>query len=284
MIDLVNEVLASSIMAVARTTPGDASAGPHAIFAPVPALLISLAGERHHRYAAADGTIRSARLADREALLVSAGTWLETTYASANNALSLRSYEGYVRMVYIEARPGREETIHRGHPARVLEFQDEGDRIATVMETLLTPVAPISSTYLGSCAAIVLHELMQALSRPVRHRSASETDATWRMLVTWVEETVGTEARREEAAAALRIHPNHVSRVCRSHGTTYSRLLHRTRIRYARELLASTPLTVSEIAYRCGYSDPPNFHHQFRRLSGCTPSEHRATHQDLLTQ
>lgn len=273
--DLVQQAM-GSVHVVGRTTPGTASAGPHAVFAPVPALLISFSGERRHRYASADGQIHSVRLLAMEALLVTPGTWLETTYVCANDALSLRSHEHHTRAVYIEARPDRGETLHRGHPAQVLEFRDDGDRLAAVMGALVASAAPRSDTYLQASATIILHELAQALLQPLDLLPAAAPDATWQALLNWVEETVGARARREEAAAALRVHPNHVSRVCRNHGTTYSRVVHSTRIRYAQELLDSTPLTASEIAYRCGYSDPPNFHHQFRRHAACTPAEYRA--------
>ena len=275
MTGLVRQAI-ESVRVVGRTTPGNASSGPHAVFAPVPALLISLSGERRHTYASPDGEIHWVRLMAADALLVTPGTWLGTTYVSANDALSLRSYEQHVRIVFIEARPGPGQTLHRGHPARVLEFRDDGGRLASVMGATVTPAAPDPDAYLQACATVALCELVQALERPLRHRPSADSDATWHMLVNWVEETVGAHARREEAAAALRIHPNHVSRLCRNHETTYSRLVHSTRVRYAQELLESTPLTVSEIAYRCGYSDPPNFHHQFRRHAACTPAEYRA--------
>ena len=282
MTGLVRQAI-GSVHVVGRTTPGSASSGPHAVFAPVPALLISLSGERRHRYASADGQIHSVRLMTGEALLVTPGTWLETTYISPNDALSLRSYEQHVRIVFIEARPGPGQTLHRGHPARVLEFRDDGGRLSSVMGATITPAAPDTQAYLQAFATVALSELIQALERPLRHRPSADSDATWHMLVNWVEETVGAEARREEAATAIRVHPNHVSRVCRNHGTTYSRLVHSTRVGYAQELLGSTPLTVSEIAYRCGYSDPPNFHHQFRRHAGCTPAEYRAARRARST-
>lgn len=277
MASLLERFAASPPHVVARTSPGSATAGPHAVFAPVPVLLISLAGERRHRYESARGTTESVRLTASEALLETAGTWLETTYVVSNNALSVRSYEGVVRMVYIEGRPGRNQPIHRGSPARVLEFVDENKRLATVMETLVIPGAPSARAYLDACATIITGELRDMVRATSPSPGSADRDASWRMLVTWVQETVGTHATRTEAARAVRLHPNHVSRICRNHGTTYSRLVHTTRIRYAQELLTSTPLTVSEIAYTCGYADPPNFHHEFRRHLGCTPSEYRTS-------
>lgn len=283
MAGLLEGFAASPPRVVARTAPGNATSGPHAVFAPVPVLLVSLAGERRHRYESASGATESVSLAAGEALLQTAGTWLETTYVVSNNALSVRSYEGVVRMVYIAGRPGHERPIHRGNPVRVLEFVDEDERLASVMETLVIPGAPSTRAYLDACATIIAGVLRDMVSAPARSPVSFDHDAAWRMLVSWVQETVGTRATRTEAARALRLHPNHLSRICRKHGTTYSRLVHTTRIRYAQELLTSTPLTVSEIAYTCGYADPPNFHHEFRRYSGCTPSEYRSNHSNILT-
>lgn len=268
---------------VTRSATGSATSGPSAVFAPVPVLLVSLTGERHHRYSEPDGTIHAVTLRADEALLQVAGTWLETSYVSPNNALAMRSYEGLVRMVYIEAWPAPGETLHRGQPVRVLEYTDAGGRLANVMGSVVRDDAPATSGYLEACVTIIIGEIERSVASASIEESRAESGATWRMLVSWVQESVGAAATRAEAAAALRMHPSHISRICRKHGTTYSRLLHSTRIRYARELLASTPLTASEIAYTCGYADPPNFHHQFRTHTGCTPGEYRAAHTNGLT-
>ncbi len=47
------------------------------------------------------------------------------------------------------------------------------------------------------------------------------------------------------------------------------------RIRYACKLLEGTSLSLSEIAFRCGFNDPGYFGKRFRKQIGTTPSEYR---------
>ncbi|MFR9620292.1 MAG: AraC family transcriptional regulator [Rikenellaceae bacterium] len=55
------------------------------------------------------------------------------------------------------------------------------------------------------------------------------------------------------------------------------------RINYAKELLASTKITISEVALDAGFNNPPNFNVQFKRLAGITPGEYRASHARRIT-
>lgn len=47
------------------------------------------------------------------------------------------------------------------------------------------------------------------------------------------------------------------------------------RLREARNLLITSPASVSEVAYQCGYGNLSNFNRQFKKLVGCTPNEYR---------
>lgn len=58
-------------------------------------------------------------------------------------------------------------------------------------------------------------------------------------------------------------------------GISYSRILHRTRIRLAAKWLAETTMPVTEIANSLGYSDTANFTRSFRRKAGVPPSQYR---------
>jgi transcriptional regulator GlxA family with amidase domain len=52
-------------------------------------------------------------------------------------------------------------------------------------------------------------------------------------------------------------------------------LLH-LRMQMARNLLLSTTLSIKEVAWKCGISDPKYFNKQFRRVTGRSPSLYRA--------
>ncbi|TWU15679.1 helix-turn-helix domain-containing protein [Allorhodopirellula heiligendammensis] len=66
-------------------------------------------------------------------------------------------------------------------------------------------------------------------------------------------------------------------RFLESSGADSESILDRARI--PGELLAETPLAISEIAQQLGYSGTNNFVRGFRRLSGVTPGAYRRQEQ-----
>ena len=60
-------------------------------------------------------------------------------------------------------------------------------------------------------------------------------------------------------------------------GITTQQYVMRIRMEQARLLLSShTDLPISEVAYRCGFSDPASFTRAFRKLYGTSPTQYRA--------
>lgn len=270
----VSEVLTSEVQRVTVTHPVSGASGSSGFLHHFAVLLISLHGARTHSWESASGR-EEVTLRDREVLLVSPGTWLDTEYTQANFALSIRAQDEQTRFVGIRADPPPGGTLNRGRPDRVVVIPG-GGRFTTLFRFVLDHGSSDDQDYLQAAATLLLSETRTALKLSLAAREPSKAVATWRMLLNWIDESIGTPALREDAAAALQVHPNHVSRLCRDRGTTYSKLVHRARIRLATELLTSTTLTASEVGYRCGYDDPPNFHHQFRKGMGMTPSQFRA--------
>lgn len=58
-------------------------------------------------------------------------------------------------------------------------------------------------------------------------------------------------------------------------GLTPYQYINRLRITLSRQLLASTPRTVEQIAFDCGYSSSQLFIRSFKKICGCTPNEYR---------
>lgn len=59
---------------------------------------------------------------------------------------------------------------------------------------------------------------------------------------------------------------------------TVNSAINTARIRYAKELLAHTQLSIAEISDRCGYKSIDHFYRQFKRLVAQTPAEYRNRH------
>jgi YesN/AraC family two-component response regulator len=70
--------------------------------------------------------------------------------------------------------------------------------------------------------------------------------------------------------------PNHFSTVfSQETGETFIECLTKARLRKAGELLKTTSIRSSEIAYRVGYNDPHYFSYVFKKKMGLSPSEYR---------
>jgi AraC-like DNA-binding protein len=87
------------------------------------------------------------------------------------------------------------------------------------------------------------------------------------------EASIGTVAR------SLALAPRTLQRRLAGAGTTFQRLVEDTRREAAGRHLGQSELSIAEIAFVLGYSEPAAFHRAFRRWHGVTPLEFRAAHR-----
>ncbi|HHW09752.1 MAG TPA: helix-turn-helix transcriptional regulator [Firmicutes bacterium] len=81
--------------------------------------------------------------------------------------------------------------------------------------------------------------------------------------------------------------PNYFSVYFKKHiGQSPYNYLLRTRIKSAGQLLCESDLSVSEIAYKVGFTDPRHFSTMFKRMCGVSPSVYRNSTRslDLITK
>ena len=80
----------------------------------------------------------------------------------------------------------------------------------------------------------------------------------------------------QEMAGALFVNGSYLTRVFKRHtGTTPLNYHHLIRCKKAKELLASTDMSISEIGEAVGYVTPSHFSHIFRKMEGLTPGDYR---------
>lgn len=127
-------------------------------------------------------------------------------------------------------------------------------------------------------------ELFQFLRAPVRaahelrenRKQDRYGDMVERARAYIVQEYANPQISLGTVAAEVGFSSSHFSTVF-SHeaGMTFIEFLTRTRVRKAQELLQTTSMRASEIAYEVGYNDPHYFGHVFKRETGMTPSAFR---------
>jgi AraC-like DNA-binding protein len=79
-----------------------------------------------------------------------------------------------------------------------------------------------------------------------------------------------------EIAAAARVTPNYFSSLFHNYtGKTFSKFLCEKRMTAAKSLLGDMTLSISEVAFRVGYSDAGYFARRFRQSTGSSPGDWR---------
>ena len=79
-------------------------------------------------------------------------------------------------------------------------------------------------------------------------------------------------------AAQAHLSPNYFSERFRDYtGTSFQRYLQQRRLRFAKSLLASTSLGITEICFAAGFNSPSHFGRAFRNLYGESPTDSRGS-------
>lgn len=86
------------------------------------------------------------------------------------------------------------------------------------------------------------------------------------------------DPRREHVAELLCVSERTLQRRLSEEGTSFAELVDAVRREVAERLLAQSQLSVTEMAYELGFSDPSNFYRACKRWFGCSPSEFRCAH------
>jgi two-component system, response regulator YesN len=92
----------------------------------------------------------------------------------------------------------------------------------------------------------------------------------------YVEKNYSQEIRLEDISRYLNISPFHLSRMFkRETGNNIFDYLSMVRIDKSKELLIGSEISVKEICYNVGYSDPNYYCKVFKKVVGLTPTTYR---------
>ncbi len=109
------------------------------------------------------------------------------------------------------------------------------------------------------------------------HNTEKRYGKILREAVAYIDENYDSEEiSLNRVAQRVGMSPNHFSSIfSQEMGTTFIEYLIGKRMEKAKELLRTTQMRSSEVAYRVGYRDPHYFSSTFKKMQGMTPREYR---------
>ena len=176
----------------------------------------------------------------------------------------------------------RERLRERGLPFRLqgLVVPEMGTPESMAMRDQVLSIlrrSPLSMPDLGARMGQHLLDMMDIMIG--HHRGNRSTEALVHKAKLYLIRHLGdAEIDASSIGRALGLSSNYLNRLFRREGKTMMSWLWSQRLEHAAQLLTSCAqgeLRVSEIAYRCGFSDAAHFSRSFRASFGTTPSECR---------
>ena len=99
--------------------------------------------------------------------------------------------------------------------------------------------------------------------------------------VRFINDNYRTDISLDAVSGEAGMSPSHFSRIFKKvMGLSYQEYLNRCRIKKARNLLRSSPRSITEIAISVGFADATGFGRIFKKLTGQTPSAYRSLAQE----
>ncbi|WP_297200845.1 HTH-type transcriptional activator RhaS [uncultured Pluralibacter sp.] len=130
---------------------------------------------------------------------------------------------------------------------------------------------------------LLFMQLLVLLRRGSMVEAAASSDVRINQLLAWLEEHFAEEVCWEEVAARFSLSLRTLHRQLKQHtGLTPQRYLNRVRLTRARHLLRHGDDSVTEVAFRCGFSDSNHFSTLFRREFSWSPRDVRQGRDTLL--
>ena len=118
----------------------------------------------------------------------------------------------------------------------------------------------------------LIERISQALGSAVQNKKNRHIDQMLLML----EENYGEQVTLSSIAEQLGLSPSYVSRIFKEEqGVTFLEYLTEVRMKFGKQLIATTNLKIKEIGERVGYVKTTYFIKLFKEATGMTPGEYR---------
>ena len=193
-----------------------------------------------------------------------------------------------IRMPGQDGLKAAKEIMQGGYPGKIVivsayndfEYAREAFRLG-VSDYLLKPVKPADfATFILQMAQSDAGKIPpgQAPSQAPRSKP-KQPPALVRSVLGYISQNLNAQIRIEDIAKAVHLSPWHLSRTFkRLDGRSIMDSVREMRIERAKELLADSELSITEIAIGVGFGNPGYFATCFKQDTKMSPSEYRKTH------
>lgn len=213
---------------------------------------------------AGGGILGQRQLGPGDMLLAMPGSWSRRRYGRERRLFSLSCQPGAERLQAFHYRPG----IPLGGPPEHDWLVHGGPDLRATLAGLATCSDPEAAGLIARGIRLLLPQAtlsaVDDADARIRRRAAAWLDA-------WTSGPIG----REACAAALGVHPDHLTRCFRRCGGSWRAAAVERQCEQACSLLLGSG-TVGEIARACGWDSTSHFIAVFRRRFGTTPQRWRA--------
>jgi AraC-like DNA-binding protein len=122
-----------------------------------------------------------------------------------------------------------------------------------------------------------LYAVLESLAERKLSRLTREGGHAERLREYLVTSALGDRPQMDRVARSLGISVRSLRRRLDEEGVSYTTLLNEARATYAKRMLDDSRRSIYETAYAMGFSDPSAFHRAFKRWTGMTPTQYRAS-------
>jgi AraC-like DNA-binding protein len=193
----------------------------------------------------------------------------------------LQRIEGFFDMIMVEpffrSETGLRGKVQLDTPTRlrvqelILQMKRELDKRQPGYEAAARAMLIQMLVQVARFRTLAMHEAQTADSE-----EASEKRALVRDCINYIEEHYPDEIRLERLADRAYLSPEYFSKIFkRLTSKTPIDFINTVRVDKAKQLLATSTLPVTDIAYRIGFHDANYFSRQFKKSTGVTPGDYR---------
>lgn len=153
------------------------------------------------------------------------------------------------------------------------------ERISVIYEILFENIKNKSQNEkqkVGALALYILTELSENVAGKYTSARESNTNLHIQNAMLYTQRNFSSDIRLAHVARYVGVTECYLSSIFSSVvGSTYKEYLSLVRIQHAKNLLITSDLPVTDIAFRCGFGSFSNFERVFKKSCGITPKEYR---------